>query len=305
VERFGAAAAQLGDHDVAVRIAGVYAMAGVADESSNFTRRQQCIDVLCGYLRLPYDPKHGTSHLTQQTRRVGPDIKSTEDTYRYRQNDRQVRQTIVRVITAHLQKDAETNWSHHDFDFTGVLFENASFSRARFSGYLTRFFGATFGGEGTSFMGATFSGRIATFAEATFSGDLTSFDFATFSGSTSFYKATFSGDLTSFDVATFSGKRTNFEEAKFSGKRTSFEEAKFSGKRTIFEEAKFSGALVNFRKPRAWNNVHFDWDENPDKIPKGVQPREWPPKVVRLGSESRSEPRSSLPTISHHHPASE
>jgi len=54
VERFGAAAAQLGDSDVAVRIAGVYAMAGVADESPNFGRRQQCIDVLSGYLRLPY-----------------------------------------------------------------------------------------------------------------------------------------------------------------------------------------------------------------------------------------------------------
>jgi hypothetical protein len=45
VERFGAAAAQLGDRDVAVRIAGVYAMAGVADESTG-VRRQQCIDVL-------------------------------------------------------------------------------------------------------------------------------------------------------------------------------------------------------------------------------------------------------------------
>src|SRR6476659_11251811 len=101
VERFGAAAAQLGDQDVAVRIAGVYAMAGVADESSTPSRRQQCIDVLCGYLRLPYDPKHGSSHLAEQTRRVGPETKSTEDTYRYRQNDREVRQTIVRVIAAH------------------------------------------------------------------------------------------------------------------------------------------------------------------------------------------------------------
>ena len=48
VERFGAAAAQLGDPDVAVRIAGVYAMAGVADDGRDFLRRQQCIDVLCG-----------------------------------------------------------------------------------------------------------------------------------------------------------------------------------------------------------------------------------------------------------------
>jgi hypothetical protein len=58
VERFGAAAAQLGGQDVAVRIARVYAMAGVADESTGL-RRQQCIDVLCGYLRLPYSPSWG------------------------------------------------------------------------------------------------------------------------------------------------------------------------------------------------------------------------------------------------------
>ena len=31
------------------------AMAGLADEFRT-ARRQQCIDVLCGYLRLPYDP---------------------------------------------------------------------------------------------------------------------------------------------------------------------------------------------------------------------------------------------------------
>lgn len=55
IERFGAAAGQLGATDVAVRVAGVYAMASAADESDG-PRRQQCIDVLCGYLRLPYDP---------------------------------------------------------------------------------------------------------------------------------------------------------------------------------------------------------------------------------------------------------
>ncbi|MGK8559299.1 hypothetical protein [Nocardia gipuzkoensis] len=42
-ELFGAAAKQLGDPDVAVRIAGVYAMAGVADEFGAPGRRQQCI----------------------------------------------------------------------------------------------------------------------------------------------------------------------------------------------------------------------------------------------------------------------
>jgi hypothetical protein len=149
VERFGAAAAQLGDQDVVVRIAGVYAMAGVADECSDRSRRQQCIDVLCGYLRLPYDPEHGNSHRTEHvtkfTRSETP-INSVEEqfTHRLRQNDREVRQTIVRVICAHLQDNAENSWSQHDFDFTGVLFENVNFGGATFSGEHTVFNGATF-----------------------------------------------------------------------------------------------------------------------------------------------------------------
>jgi hypothetical protein len=48
VERFGAASSQLGNSDVAVRLAGVYAMAGVADEASG-PERQQCVDVLVAY----------------------------------------------------------------------------------------------------------------------------------------------------------------------------------------------------------------------------------------------------------------
>ena len=65
-QRFGAASAQLGDSDTAVRIAGVYAMAAAAaDESPVFSRRQQCIDVLCGYLRLPYDPDAGSNNLSE------------------------------------------------------------------------------------------------------------------------------------------------------------------------------------------------------------------------------------------------
>jgi len=60
-QRFGSASIQLGDSDTAVRIAGVYAMAAAADESPVFAQRQQCIDVLCAYLRLPYDPDSGST----------------------------------------------------------------------------------------------------------------------------------------------------------------------------------------------------------------------------------------------------
>src|SRR5580693_4646396 len=55
-ERFAAAAGQLGDdRPPTVRLAGVYAMAGLADDWEE--NRQTCVDVLCGYLRMPYEPE--------------------------------------------------------------------------------------------------------------------------------------------------------------------------------------------------------------------------------------------------------
>ena len=294
VERFGAAAAQLGSPDPAVRIAGVYAMAGVADESTTFSRRQQCIDVLCGYLRLPYDPDYGSSHhteLTTATKRL-PSESATQSVEQQhtqrrtiRQNDREVRQTIVRVIAAHARDHADIPWSDHDFDFNTVIFENADFQNTRFRGKNTSFGGATFSGD-TSFGGATFSGDTlfggatfsgdTSFADATFSGELTLFGEVTFSGDTFFRGATFS--LTSFNGATFSGD-TSFGGATFSGD-TSFGGATFSGERTSFARVTFSGETTSFEKPRRWQNVIFDWDNNVNAMPACIHPRKWPPPLA-------------------------
>jgi len=46
--------------------------------------------------------------------------------------NREVRQTIVRVIAAHLQETANIPSSIHNFDFTDVLFENASFEGSHY-----------------------------------------------------------------------------------------------------------------------------------------------------------------------------
>ena len=48
-ERFTTIAAQLGDGQPAVRLAGVHAMAGLADDRTE--NRQTCVDVLCAHLR--------------------------------------------------------------------------------------------------------------------------------------------------------------------------------------------------------------------------------------------------------------
>ncbi|MEU2258131.1 pentapeptide repeat-containing protein [Nocardia xishanensis] len=255
VERFGAAAAQLGASDVAVRIAGVYAMASVADESDGL-RRQQCIDVLCGYLRLPYTPELGGNHQTKEVlKHPTPDAGSErEQHFEYRQDDREVRKTIVRAIVAHLRPNAEYIWSASDFDFCTAHFEDSDFNGATFSGDV-RFEDATFTDD-TLFGGAKFSG-ITSFNNATFSGDawfkearfsgITSFDRATFSGDAEFEDATFTDDA-GFVDATFSGD-ARFADATFC-RDASFRNATFSGdarfvdttfsRNALFGDAKFS-----------------------------------------------------------------
>ncbi|MGV9823464.1 pentapeptide repeat-containing protein [Nocardia xishanensis] len=252
VERFGAAAAQLGATDVAVRIAGVYAMAGVADESEG-PRRQQCIDVLCGYLRLPYTPDHGSSGrtrlvITTPTDSANTDKGAQEEHIEYRQNDREVRRTIVRVITARLRPTAEPNWSACNFDFRAAYLEDIDFSTAVFSGDAL-FGGATFSGTSARFDAATFSSTTR-FDATTFSGDAL-FDTATFTGDAAFEGATFSGDA-GFDAAAFSGD-ARFGAAMFSGdarfggatfsSTALFDDGIFSGD-ALFDGARFSGIAL-------------------------------------------------------------
>jgi hypothetical protein len=168
-QRFGAASSQLGASDTAVRIAGVYATAAAADESPVFAQRQQCIDVLCGYLRLPYEPDSGSNHLSEfvstTTWSATPPATNIEETRRQavRQNDREVRETIVRVLAQRLQRSADTSWSANDFDLTGVLFEDAWFAGARFSGRHVWFDGAVFTGPNTSFEDVQFNAEVVSF----------------------------------------------------------------------------------------------------------------------------------------------
>ncbi|WP_338760193.1 pentapeptide repeat-containing protein [Nocardia vulneris] len=259
IERFGAAAAQLGATDVAVRIAGVYAMAGVADESDGL-RRQQCIDVLCGYLRLPYQPELGANHQSKSVRkrRGRGGAGENEDHFEYRHNDREVRATIVRVMADRLRSPTENSWSASDFDFRTAHLEDVDLSKVTFSGAV-RFGGAIFSGP-AEFGGAIFSGP-AVFNRATFSGiavfdgarfsDIAGFDRATFANTAWFNETTFS-DIARFDRATFSNTAA-FNRATFSS-TVAFNRAIFSdivafdratfANTAWFNDAAFSGIAI-------------------------------------------------------------
>ncbi len=167
-ERFTTIAGQLGDDKAAVRLAGVHAMAGLADDWEE--NRQTCIDVLCAYLRMPYEPEPR-------------DEASAAERLAFRGN-REVRHTLIRAGA----------------EFSGGT---VTFDSARFSGdpLLVAFIRAQFSGGTVSFDSARFSNELGfvVFDEAEFSGGTVSFDNAKFSGGTvRFDNAKFSGGTVDF-----------------------------------------------------------------------------------------------------------
>lgn len=248
-QQFADAAAQLGSVAPAVRIAGVYAIAALADR--NEKHRQQCIDALCGYLRLPYDPEAGARHLASRTieRPSGPvEHPATITTiHSYRPEDREVRLTIIRVIRDHLRDPkAPTTWCGRDLDFTAVVFDGGDFSGARFTGGQVSFGGAQFTGGVISFKSAKFLGGNVAFSGAHFCGASVEFYQAEFkSGVTWFTMARFSGGAVGFMMTQFAGGIVSFEDAEFTGSVVDFLAARFTGGHVTFKGAEFTGGQVD------------------------------------------------------------
>lgn len=121
--RFNEASKQLGDVSPHVRLAGVYAMASLADDWPD--RRRQCVDVLCAYLRLPYA--------------TDPTDKA------FRAGDREVRRTILRQIRDHMRPGQVHRWDGCLFLFEGAVFDCGDLSKAEFGeGCRVSFHGAQF-----------------------------------------------------------------------------------------------------------------------------------------------------------------
>ncbi|MER6421143.1 pentapeptide repeat-containing protein [Streptomyces sp. NPDC001137] len=249
-ERFTTAADQLGHDQAAVRLAGVYAMARLADDW--IEQRQVCVDVLCAYLRMPYEPNPEAA----STASVGESLSSTPAAYK--EGEREVRLTIIRTIRSHLQPQASTSWSACNFDFTratfdggylqGSLFQGTvSFGGAEFSGRSFYFGGADFSAGRVYFGGAKFSGASVDFTGAKFSRGRVYFGGAKFSaGSVDFGRAKFNGGSVDFIDAEFNGGTVTFIGAKFSRGSVDFTGAKFSAGSVDFGRAKFSGGTVTF-----------------------------------------------------------
>lgn len=246
-ERFTTAAGQLGSESPAVRLAGVYAMAGLADDWAD--QRQTCIDVLCAYLRMPYQPAPADGVPAPEQQMFGA--------------LREVRHTVIRVITAHLQPEERRpqtlqDWRGLDLNFAGAVLDGGSFRWAQFNSGTVDFTGAQFSDGIVDFSHAQFSSSMIGFGDATFNGGAVSFRQAQFSGGTvDFTGAHFSDGFVDFTRAHFSGARFYFGRAQFSGGTVDFNWTQFSGG-TVDFKAQFSGGTVDFRQAH-FNGASVDF----------------------------------------------
>lgn len=202
--RYTTATEQLGHERAAVRLAGVYGLAHLADDWED--QRQVCIDVLCAYLRMPYQPE-----LPAEEPKAG---------------EREVRWTIISVIRHHLQRpDGPRSWSACSFDFTGATFDGGDLSGSHFEN-MAVFRRATFSGGRVDFRHATFQGSPA---------DIRSVDFR---------RATFSGGTADLHGATLNGGKVNFKDATFSEGALNFNDAGFTDVDVNFDRATFSDTVA-------------------------------------------------------------
>ncbi|MEV0123775.1 pentapeptide repeat-containing protein [Streptomyces sp. NPDC050703] len=238
-ERFSQAVDRLGSDSPAVRLGGVHALAGLADDAPDDNLRQTCVDVLCAYLQLPFTPDPGDAEPAHQ-----------DEHHRYLAL-RKVRHTILGLIADHYRRPQGTHrsWQGCDLDLTGVTIDcDMDFSDAVFSGGAVNFSRAVFSGGAVSFTRAEFCGGAVYFGDAVFSGGSVHFSGAVFSmGTVHFGNAELSGGSVYFSGAVFSGGTVHFGDAVFSGSSVHFSDAVFSGGAVHFGDAVFSGGTVNFR----------------------------------------------------------
>lgn len=228
-ELYTKAVEQLGSDKAPVRLGGMYALERLAQDNPD--QRQTIVNVLCAYLRMPY-----------QLPGEPPDADTDDGiTARYhtRLQEREVRLTAQRLLTDHLQpgnpdNPAVTFWSDVsldltgatlvDFDLTNCAIHTALFSQTEFTG-------------GADFSGTRFTNTAV-------------FDRAQFSGFASFAEAAF--HATSSTVAAFREAKfraaAEFRNAKF--RRTAcfdgtqfYEYAAFT--KVEFGTAVFTAAVFN------------------------------------------------------------
>lgn len=244
-EKLIRAVQQLGDTSPQVRIAGVYALADVADTYEG-PYHQRVVDILCGYLRtdrLLKDANGNTQYATNEDGSPNYSLPLSADA--------PIESTILSVLGSHLRSSAtaEANhqsrgpWSFCTLDIHGAhITEHVNFDYVQLGEIDAR--GTQFI-QGASFTQTKFANRarfdnstftqIAVFYKSEFENDV-SFHNTTFNCITHFSENSFKQDI-DFSKASFT-KEVNFKGTQFL-RTTDFQYVTFKEK-TDFSAVRFT-----------------------------------------------------------------
>ena len=294
-ERLLRAVQQLGDDSPQVRIAGVYALADVADTFEG-PYHQRVVDILCGYLRtdrLLKDPDGEARYALKED--------GSPDDDKPLSNDGAVESTILSVLSSHLKTasrkpgaDSPTfspgPWSHCTIDlhgtiftekvnlhrlflgnldlsnttftqhanFSNTIFNNANFQGATFN-YYTKFNNTIFT-QPTYFLDTTFNEYVnfndTTFTQPAYFLDTTFNDYADFEGAWFMQDAHFSDTIFVQDA--------NFSDTIFA-QEAHFQRTKFTYKVT-FQNVTFKQnahfRCITFARDANFNGASFTHNAN-------------------------------------------
>lgn len=243
-ERFKSATEQLSSEQAASRLAGVYALAGLADDWD--AGRQTCIDVLCGYIRMPLDPPGQTDGPEDEDWTALPEAAG--QAHKRHKQELQVRRTIVNAIASRLRAaPADGTWHGCDFDFSGATVTSALFEGIRLEGGVMDFTGSKFFGNNVDFRGAKVSGGRLDFRWAVFHGGSVNFmDAVVTGGRVDFRESVFHGGDIILSGGEFAGGTLDFRRVAVHGGRLNCFAALFGGALIDFKQSRFYGAELNF-----------------------------------------------------------
>ncbi|MEU6564929.1 pentapeptide repeat-containing protein [Nocardia nova] len=218
--RFTSASDQLGSQSAAVRLAGAYAMASLADDW--IEQRQMCVNVICAYLRMENQ---------------GDDVSEIR-----------VREAITSIIRERTQIGRTQSWSALDYDLTGAHLHNLDLSECVFSGKLISFSRAVFSGILTTFEGARFESERTSFSDCAFTADNTRFNHCTIAARQIWFERLDIRGRAWLDYLHTSGEIISFADSKISGDRFSLAGANLSSNEIILERIQFTGERAAFSR---------------------------------------------------------
>lgn len=230
------AAAQLGNTQAAVRLAGVYGLERLANNVPQ--QRQTIVNIICAYLRMPYSLQDAESDVT----RYGKDIQTPRDPSHNAiaaRQEGQVRTAAQQMLANHLRPTCEAFWKDIDINLEGANLSNLNFKGCHL--------------RSATFADVTFTGQEVNFAEVTFA-EFADFGGAQFAAPVNFKQAKFAKGAgfgrTTFGLAYFNSARfgdmAQFVQAEFAGS-ADFGGAQFEGV-AFFFETRFDGILTMHTK---------------------------------------------------------